>query len=105
RLNYSIRGQVRSHKIQFLQWVAGCLIRGGLPAMASVQSLIGRFRKSIAGKPPPTVRGRSKAWYNAEHRHVHDRLEITLIVPMLRVGMPLGTLCVPINASEQVDRR
>ncbi|WP_205896620.1 hypothetical protein, partial [Pseudomonas viridiflava] len=38
RLNYSIRGQterrpVRSHKIQFLQWVAGCLIRGGLPAM------------------------------------------------------------------------
>ncbi len=32
-------------------------------------------------------------------------LEITLFVPMLRVGMPIGTLCVPINASEQVDRR
>ncbi len=26
----------------------------GLPAMASAQSLIDRFRKSIAGKPPPT---------------------------------------------------
>ncbi|PCK89545.1 hypothetical protein PsyrCH409_23685 [Pseudomonas viridiflava] len=30
RLKYSIRGQVRSHKIQFLQWLTGCLIRGGL---------------------------------------------------------------------------
>jgi len=27
------RRPVRSHKIQFLQWVAGCLIRGGLPMM------------------------------------------------------------------------
>jgi len=29
-------------------------VGGGLPAMASVQSLISRFRKSIASKPPPT---------------------------------------------------
>ena len=29
-------------------------VGGGLPAMESAQSLIDRFRKSIAGKPPPT---------------------------------------------------
>ena len=58
--------------------------------MASVQSLIGRFRKSIAGKPPPTVRGRSKTRVYAEG--MIGVLEITLIVPTLRVGMPPRTL-------------
>ncbi|TKJ67755.1 hypothetical protein PviCFBP13515_02210 [Pseudomonas viridiflava] len=30
RMYRPFRGQVRSHKIQFLQWLTGCLIRGGL---------------------------------------------------------------------------
>ncbi|UZA68237.1 hypothetical protein EZZ81_08405 [Pseudomonas viridiflava] len=38
RMYRPFRGQterrpVRSHKIEFLQWVTGCLIRGGLPAI------------------------------------------------------------------------
>uniref|UniRef100_UPI0019825E0B hypothetical protein n=1 Tax=Pseudomonas viridiflava TaxID=33069 RepID=UPI0019825E0B len=36
-------------------WLNAYPVGGGLPAMAPVQSLTGRFRKSIAGKPPPTV--------------------------------------------------
>ncbi|WP_205903370.1 hypothetical protein, partial [Pseudomonas viridiflava] len=56
RLNYSIRGQVRSHKIQFLQWFTGCLIRGGLPSMQSTRYVRKIASSFIAGKPPPTVR-------------------------------------------------
>ncbi|WP_232916452.1 hypothetical protein, partial [Pseudomonas viridiflava] len=60
RLKYSIRGQterrpVRSHKIAFLQWVTGCLIRGGLPAMRFSVNSISDWTDAIAGKPPPTV--------------------------------------------------
>ncbi|TKK25807.1 hypothetical protein PviCFBP13515_16105 [Pseudomonas viridiflava] len=61
RLKYSIRGQterrpVRSHKIQFLQWFTGCLIRGGLPAMNDDAIFLTHRVECIAGKPPPTVR-------------------------------------------------
>ena len=46
--------------------------------MAFVQSPIDLFRKSIAGKPPPTVvRGCSKTWV---HGHIGVP-ELTLIVP------------------------
>ncbi|SMS07689.1 unnamed protein product [Pseudomonas viridiflava] len=35
----AFRGQVRSHKIQFLQWLTGCLIRADLSANAVFQPL------------------------------------------------------------------
>ncbi|UZA68609.1 hypothetical protein EZZ81_10390 [Pseudomonas viridiflava] len=54
RMYRPFRGQVRSHKIEFLQWVTGCLIRGGLPAMQSPRYVRNIASSFIAGKPPPT---------------------------------------------------
>ncbi|WP_205965898.1 hypothetical protein, partial [Pseudomonas viridiflava] len=54
RLKCSIRGQVRSHKIQFLQWLTGCSIRGGLPAMNDDAFFLAYRVDLIAGNPPPT---------------------------------------------------
>ncbi|UZA68262.1 hypothetical protein EZZ81_08535 [Pseudomonas viridiflava] len=56
RMYWPFRGQVRSHKIQFLQWFTGCLIRGGLPAMNDDAIFLTYRVNCIAGKPPPTVR-------------------------------------------------
>ncbi|WP_205865322.1 hypothetical protein, partial [Pseudomonas viridiflava] len=61
RMYRPFRGQterrpVRSHKIEFLQWVAGCLIRGGLPAINDDAIVLTNRVDCIAGKPPPTVR-------------------------------------------------
>ncbi len=38
-----------------LRALNACPVGGGLPAMASVQTPVRRFRKSLAGKPPPAV--------------------------------------------------
>ncbi len=59
RLKCSIRGQterrpVRSHKIQFLQWLTGCSIRGGLPAINDDAFFLAYRVDLIAGNPPPT---------------------------------------------------
>ncbi|UZA70267.1 hypothetical protein EZZ81_19345 [Pseudomonas viridiflava] len=51
RMYRPFRGQVRSHKTAFLQWLTGCLIRGGLPAMNDDAIFL---TDCIAGKPPPT---------------------------------------------------
>ncbi|WP_333690797.1 hypothetical protein, partial [Pseudomonas syringae] len=54
RMYWPFRGQVRSHKIQFLQWFTGCLIRGGLPAMNDDAMFLTYRGDCIAGKPPST---------------------------------------------------
>ncbi|UZA69984.1 hypothetical protein EZZ81_17810 [Pseudomonas viridiflava] len=55
RMYWPFRGQVRSHKIQFLQWFTGCLIRGGLPAKRFFRPRGCDWPDAIAGKPPPTL--------------------------------------------------
>ncbi len=56
RMYWPFRGQVRSHKILFLQWFTGCLIRGGLLAMNDEAIFLTYRADCIAGKPPTTVR-------------------------------------------------
>ncbi|WP_205938266.1 hypothetical protein, partial [Pseudomonas viridiflava] len=77
RMYRPFRGQterrpVRSHKIEFLQWVTGCLIRGGLPAMESTWCIRRTASSLIAGKPPPTVK-----YLPRENRSVQDVREFT----------------------------
>ena len=55
--------------------------------MASVQSLTGRFRKSIAGKPPPTV---VRGAVRLECMGMIGVLETTLIVPTRSDGHDQG---------------
>ncbi|UZA67102.1 hypothetical protein EZZ81_02170 [Pseudomonas viridiflava] len=63
RMYWPFRGQVRSHKIQFLQWFTGCLIRADLSANAAFQPLHTRpdvpaFSRTNGTPPGPLPQNR-----------------------------------------------
>ncbi len=53
-----IAGKPPPTKNVSIQQITCCLIRGGLPAIVEVQSLIDRLNDRIAGKSPPLQKPR-----------------------------------------------
>ncbi len=86
RLKYSIRGQterrpVRSHKIQFLQWFTGCLIRADLSAKKAGTSDAYAVAEILHSRTSPLPR---RPVFDARQRYVED----VVVPPTVFVLLP-----------------